>query len=56
MYFIAKEKLNSKYITENIKTMDHFVYLLKSLKDFKYYIGSSSNIEKHLAYHNAGKQ
>ena len=34
----------------------YFVYILKSLKDGKYYIGSTSDLEKRLAYHNAGLQ
>jgi putative endonuclease len=34
----------------------HFVYILKSQKDGKYYIGETADIEARLAYHNAGKQ
>ena len=34
----------------------HYVYILKSLKDNKYYIGETKNVEKRLAYHNAGLQ
>jgi len=34
----------------------YFVYILKSLRDNKYYIGSTSNVEARLAYHNAGRQ
>ena len=36
--------------------MAYYVYVLKSLKDGKYYVGSTSNIESRLAYHNAGNQ
>ena len=36
--------------------MSYFVYILKSLKDHKYYIGSSADVHKRLDYHNAGKQ
>jgi len=36
--------------------MAYFVYILKSKKDLKYYIGFTSNIEARLAYHNAGRQ
>ncbi|HEX2934427.1 MAG TPA: GIY-YIG nuclease family protein [Bacteroidales bacterium] len=36
--------------------MAYFVYILRSLKDNKYYIGSTSDIEARLNYHNAGKQ
>ena len=35
--------------------MDYFVYILKSLKDQRYYIGSTSDVIKRLEYHNAGK-
>jgi putative endonuclease len=34
----------------------YYVYILKSLKDGKYYIGSTANVADRLAYHNAGKQ
>lgn len=33
----------------------YFVYLLKSLKDQKYYIGQTNNVDKRLAIHNLGK-
>ena len=36
--------------------MSYYVYILKSLKDNKYYIGSSLNVEARLAFHNAGLQ
>ena len=36
--------------------MSYFVYVLKSQKDNKHYIGSTSNIDKRLAFHNAGLQ
>lgn len=32
----------------------YFVYVLKSLKDNKYYIGSTSNLDKRLVRHNKG--
>jgi putative endonuclease len=31
-----------------------YVYLLKSLKDNKYYIGQTQNVEKRLKAHNSG--
>jgi putative endonuclease len=31
------------------------VYLLKSKKDFKYYVGQTDNIERRLEEHNSGK-
>jgi putative endonuclease len=34
----------------------YFVYILKSLKDNKYYIGSTSDIQKRLIFHNSGLQ
>ena len=34
----------------------YYVYILKSLKDNRYYIGSTSNVEKRLAFHNSGRQ
>jgi putative endonuclease len=36
--------------------MAYYVYILKSLKDNKFYIGSSADLEARLNYHNAGKQ
>ena len=34
----------------------YYVYILKSLRDNKYYIGSTTDIDKRLAFHNAGLQ
>ena len=34
----------------------YYVYILKSLKDHKYYIGSTSDVEKRLLFHNNGFQ
>jgi putative endonuclease len=36
--------------------MPHFVYILQSQKDNKYYIGESSDVAARLLYHNSGKQ
>ena len=36
--------------------MAYYVYILQSLKDGKYYIGSSSDIAARLRFHNAGLQ
>ena len=36
--------------------MPYYVYILQSLKDNKYYIGSTSNVDKRLQFHNAGLQ
>jgi putative endonuclease len=33
----------------------YFAYILKSEKDGRYYYGSTSNLERRLAAHNAGK-
>jgi putative endonuclease len=34
----------------------YFVYILQSSKDLKYYIGSTSDVDRRLAFHNAGLQ
>ena len=34
----------------------YFVYIIKSLKDGKFYIGSTSNVESRLVFHNSGRQ
>jgi putative endonuclease len=36
--------------------MSHFVYILQSLKDGKYYIGETSDVIKRLLFHNNGLQ
>jgi putative endonuclease len=36
--------------------MSYFVYVLKSQKDNKHCIGSTSDVNKRLAFHNAGLQ
>ena len=36
--------------------MSHYVYILRSLKDCKYYIGETSDVESRLHFHNAGLQ
>jgi putative endonuclease len=36
--------------------MHYFVYILKSKKDDKYYIGSTSDVTARLNFHNAGLQ
>ncbi len=36
--------------------MPHYVYILQSLKDNRYYIGETSNVEERLVFHNLGKQ
>jgi putative endonuclease len=35
--------------------MEYFVYILKSLKDGRFYKGQTQNIEKRLLEHNSGK-
>ena len=35
--------------------MFYFVYILLSLKDGKFYIGSTSNLEQRIKYHKYGK-
>ena len=36
--------------------MPHYVYILKSLKDSRYYIGETHNPESRLIFHNSGRQ
>ncbi len=36
--------------------MPYYVYILQSLKDDKYYIGSTSDVAARLNFHNAGGQ
>jgi len=36
--------------------MTHYVYILQSLKDHKYYIGETYDVEARLKFHNAGLQ
>jgi len=36
--------------------MAHYVYILQSLKDKKYYIGETSDVPARLLFHNTGKQ
>ena len=36
--------------------MSYFVYILQSLKDQKYYIGSSADVEARVRFHNSGLQ
>jgi len=34
----------------------YYIYIIKSRKDGKFYIGSTADVEKRLLYHNSGKQ
>ena len=36
--------------------MSHYVYILQSLKDNKYYIGETHDVKERLLFHNEGKQ
>ena len=36
--------------------MPHYVYILQSQKDQKYYIGETHDLEARLLFHNSGKQ
>ncbi len=36
--------------------MPHYVYILQSLKDKKYYIGETEDVDARLLFHNAGRQ
>ena len=34
----------------------YYVYIIKSRKDGRFYIGSTSNVQNRLDYHNSGRQ
>ena len=36
--------------------MAHYVYILQSLKDKKYYIGETADVAARLLFHNEGRQ
>ena len=36
--------------------MPHFVYILQSLKDSRYYIGETHDVEARVLFHNSGLQ
>ena len=36
--------------------MPHYVYILQSLKDHRYYIGETADVEARVKFHNAGLQ
>ena len=36
--------------------MGYYVYILRSLKDGKYYIGSTADVDARLKFHNEGRQ
>jgi len=36
--------------------MGHYVYILRSLKDQRYYIGETSDVEARVEFHNSGRQ
>ena len=36
--------------------MPHYVYILQSLKDNRFYIGQTADVTARLLYHNSGKQ
>lgn len=36
--------------------MPHFIYILQSKKDNKYYIGETTGVQARLLFHNSGKQ
>ena len=39
-----------------ILQVGYFVYILKSKKDFKYYVGSTNDVTRRLEYRNSGRQ
>ena len=36
--------------------MSHYVYILQSLRDNKYYIGETTDVNERLLFHNSGRQ
>ena len=36
--------------------MAHYVYILQSLKDDRFYIGETAHVQARLVFHNAGRQ
>ncbi len=36
--------------------MPHYVYILQSLKDGRFYVGETSNVDQRLVFHNSGRQ
>ena len=36
--------------------MPHYVYILQSLKDNRYYIGETGNVDDRVLFHNSGRQ
>ena len=36
--------------------MKHYLYILQSLKDHKYYIGETTDVDRRLIFHNSGRQ
>jgi putative endonuclease len=36
--------------------MSHYVYILQSLKDNKFYIGETTDVQERFLFHNSGKQ
>ena len=36
--------------------MSHYVYILQSNKDHRFYIGETSDVQARLAFHNSGNQ
>ena len=39
-----------------LQPMSHYVYILQSLKDKRYYIGETIDVAARLLFHNSGKQ
>jgi putative endonuclease len=36
--------------------MPHYVYIIRSLKDHKFYIGETADVKERVNYHNSGGQ
>lgn len=54
-FFDVEEVTGSSPVSSTIKNMKPCVYFLKSLKNGRYYIGSTIDINRRLVEHNNGK-
>ena len=51
--FLTRQRIGESYLSF---FMSYYVYIIRSLKDNRYYIGSTSDLAGRLAYHNSGRQ
>ena len=53
---VGSPRLNQREQKASSFFMSYYVYILKSKKDNKHYIGSTSDVNARIQYHNQGKQ